>query len=66
LDFLLLEDEEGFFLDGVGAETSAGLAAERRAARRRTDLGDGWRSDGARGTDALKLLILLYCCANNQ
>jgi hypothetical protein len=28
-----LEDEEGFFffLDGVGAETSVGLAVERRA-----------------------------------
>ena len=40
--FLLLEDEEGFFLDGAGAETSAGLAAEMRAARRRTDPGNRW------------------------
>ena len=34
--FLLLENEEGFFffMEGAGVETSAGLAAERRAGRR--------------------------------
>ena len=34
---MLLEDEEGFFfffMEGVGAETLAGLAAERRTGRR--------------------------------